>query len=148
MFAVVFNLTISIHMITKFYFTIFALFFSSLSLPASQEHSAVTETVRDQAANDHLQKQTNRIAIYAKGFVCNSCGVGLRIHIGKLPLVDKSQFDKGLLMDAAKQLLIVGIHTEGAFNNEALKRTIEKAGYESEYYYRWDGEKTLRHYFD
>ena len=124
-----------------------ALFSLSTSLYASSEFKPVTEAMRDQAAAQHIAAQPNRIAIYAKGFVCSSCGIGLRIHLKKLPEVDSSQFDKGVLMDASKQLLVLGIKADSKIDSKRLAKAIVKAGYDSEYYYQWNGHTTQRLYF-
>lgn len=120
----------------------------STSLHASPEFKPVTDATRDLAAAQHIAAQPNRIAIYAKGFVCSSCGIGLRIHLKKLPEVDSSQFDQGILMDASKQLLVLGLKSANQIDTKRLAKAIVKAGYESEYYYQWNGEKTQRHYFN
>ena len=125
-----------------------ALFSLSASLHAFEPFKPVTEAIRDQAAAHHIASKSNRIAIYVKGFVCSSCGIGLRIHLKKLPEVDSSQFDKGILMDASKQLLVLGLKADEQLNAQRLAKSIVKAGYDSEYYYQWNGKKTQRHYFD
>lgn len=124
-----------------------ALFSLSTSLYASSEFKPVTEAIRDQAAAQHIAAKPNRIAIYAKGFVCSSCGIGLSIHLKKLPEVDSSQFDKGVLMDASKQLLVLGIKADSKIDSKRLAKAIVKAGYDSEYYYQWNGHTTQRLYF-
>ena len=124
-----------------------ALFSLSTSLYASSEFKPVTEATRDEAAAQHIAAQPNRIAIYAKGFVCSSCGIGLRIHLKKLPEVDSSQFDQGVLMDASKQLLVLGIKADSKIDSKRLAKAIVKAGYDSEYYYQWNGHTTQRLYF-
>jgi hypothetical protein len=135
-------------MFKKIYFIMGALLSLCASLGATPQFKPVTEAIRDQAAADHLAAQANRIAIYAKGFVCSSCGIGLRIHLKKLPQVDDSQFDQGVLMDASKQLLVLGIKADRQIDRKSLAKAIFKAGYESEYYYQWNGHKTQRHYFN
>ena len=124
-----------------------ALFSLSTFLYASSEFKPVTEVTRDKAAAQHIAAQPNRIAIYAKGFVCSSCGIGLRIHLKKLPEVDSSQFDQGVLMDASKQLLVLGIKADSQIDSKRLGKAIVRAGYDSEYYYQWNGHKTQRLYF-
>ena len=125
-----------------------ALLFLSTSLVASPHFQPVTEKIRDHAAVQHIAAHTNRIAIYAKGFVCSSCGIGLRIHLKKLPEIDSSQFDQGILMDASKQLLILGLKANNQIDSKRLAKAITRAGYDSDYYYQWNGDKTQRHYFD
>ena len=134
-------------MFKKIYFIMGALLSLCASLGATPQFKPVTEGIRDQAAADHLAAQANRIAIYAKGFVCSSCGIGLRIHLKKLPEVDSSQFDQGVLMDASKQLLVLGLKADSQLDSQRLAQAIVKAGYESDYFYQWNGNTTQRHYF-
>ena len=63
---------------------------TSASLDARPQFKATTPELRMQAAQDYLEDQPNQLAIYAKGFVCSSCGIGLRIHLKKLDSVDQS----------------------------------------------------------
>ena len=51
-------------------------------------------------------------------------------------------------MDASKQLLVLGLKADSQIDCERLAKAIVKAGYESEYYYQWNGVTTQRHYFD
>lgn len=93
-----------------------------------------------QAAQDYLKDQSNQLAIYAKGFVCSSCGIGLRIHLKKLASVDRKQFDKGILMDASKQLLIVAFEPDAAVNIDTVRDAVYSAGYDPAHYYQWNGQ--------
>jgi hypothetical protein len=113
---------------------------SSASLAARPQFKATTPELRMQAAQDYLEDQPNQLAIYAKGFVCSSCGIGLRIHLKKLDSVDQSQFDKGVLMDASKQLLVVAFEPGAVTNIDAVRDAGYSAGYDPEYYYQWNGQ--------
>jgi hypothetical protein len=113
---------------------------SSAPLAARPQFKATTPELRMQAAQDYLEDQPNQLAIYAKGFVCSSCGIGLRIHLKKLDSVDQSQFDKGVLMDASKQLLVVAFEPGAVTNIDAVRDAGYSAGYDPEYYYQWNGQ--------
>jgi hypothetical protein len=113
---------------------------SSAPLAARPQFKATTPELRMQAAQDYLEDQPNQLAIYAKGFVCSSCGIGLRIHLKKLDSVDQSQFDKGVLMDASKQLLVVAFEPDAVTNIDAIRDAVYSAGYDPEYYYQWNGQ--------
>jgi hypothetical protein len=113
---------------------------SSAPLAARPQFKATTPELRMQAAQDYLEDQPNQLAIYAKGFVCSSCGIGLRIHLKKLDSVDQSQFDKGVLMDASKQLLVVAFEPDAVTNIDAVRDAGYSAGYDPEYYYQWNGQ--------
>jgi hypothetical protein len=113
---------------------------SSAPLAARPQFKATTPELRMQAAQDYLEDQPNQLAIYAKGFVCSSCGIGLRIHLKKLDSVDQTQFDKGVLMDASKQLLVVAFEPGAVTNIDAVRDAGYSAGYDPEYYYQWNGQ--------
>ena len=122
---------------TSLFFGFILFLLSSTSLFGMAQFEAVTPEVRLQAAAKHLEGKSDYLAIYAKGFVCNSCGIGLRIHLSKLDLIDKSVFKKGVLMDASKQLLILALQPNRAIEIKALQRAVDRAGYEASHYYRW-----------
>ena len=109
-------------------------------MDARPQFKATTPELRMQAAQEYLKNQPNQLAIYAKGFVCSSCGIGLRIHLKKLDSVDQSQFDKGVLMDASKQLLVVAFEPDTVTNIDAVRNGVYNAGYDPEYYYQWNGQ--------
>ena len=113
---------------------------SSAPLAARPQFKATTPELRLQAAQDYLHNQPNQLAIYAKGFVCSSCGIGLRIHLKKLDSVDQQHFDKGVLMDASKQLLIVAFEAHAEVSIDAVRDAVYSAGYDPEHYYQWNGE--------
>jgi len=50
-------------------------------------------------------------------------------------------------MDASKQLLVLGIKADSKIDSKRLAKAIVKAGYDSEYYYQWNGHTTQRLYF-
>jgi len=113
---------------------------TSAPMDARPQFKATTPELRMQAAQEYLKNQPNQLAIYAKGFVCSSCGIGLRIHLKKLDSVDQSQFDKGVLMDASKQLLVVAFEPDTVTNIDAVRNAVYNAGYDPEYYYQWNGQ--------
>jgi len=109
-------------------------------LHARPQFKPTTPELRMEAAQDYLKDQSNQLAIYAKGFVCSSCGIGLRIHLKKLAGVDLKHFDKGILMDASKQLLIVPFEPDAAVNIDAVRDAVYSAGYDPAHYYKWNGQ--------
>jgi hypothetical protein len=113
-------------------------------LHARPQFKPTTPELRMQAAQDYLKDQPHHLAIYAKGFVCSSCGIGLRIHLKKLAGVDLQQFDKGVRMDASKQLLIVAFEPGTEVNFDAVRDAIYSAGYDPAHYYQWNGQSVDR----
>lgn len=80
------------------------------------------------------------MAIYSRGLVCSSCGIGLRIHIGKLDGIDKAHLNDGMQLDAKNQLVLIAFKPGFEYNIETVRKAVDKAGYESTHYYKWDGE--------
>jgi hypothetical protein len=113
-------------------------------LQARPQFKPTTPELRLQAAQDYLKDQPDQLAIYAKGFVCSSCGIGLRIHLKKLAGVDLKQFDKGVLMDASKQLLVIAFEPGAELNLDAVRDAIYSAGYDPAHYYQWNGQSVDR----
>lgn len=109
----------------------------AVPLHAQKRQPLVSPEIRLEAAQACLENQPTQIAVYAKGFVCSSCGIGLRVHLSKLKSIDKKQFKKGVLMDASKQLLIIALKPDAKLEIEAIHHAINKAGYEPVHYYLW-----------
>ncbi|MGC6454950.1 MAG: hypothetical protein ACON39_01665 [Coraliomargaritaceae bacterium] len=110
-------------------------------LHAQKPQPVVSPETRLEAAQAYLQNQTDQIGIYAKGFVCSSCGIGMRVHLSKLDSIDKTQFKKGIFLDASKQLLIVALKPDRAPDIGAIRQAIVDAGYDpSQYFLSKDGE--------
>ena len=110
-----------------------------LLLPlASQSFAAkVTPEIRVEEATAKLTGKPHLMAIYSGGFVCKSCGIGARIHLSKVKGIDKSAFDQGIDMDAARQLLFIAFKPGTEIDLQAVHRAIDNAGYEADLYYRW-----------
>lgn len=122
---------------------------ASLSpLFAKPEFKVVSSQDRKASATEHLAGEPNHIAIYTKGLVCSSCGIGLRIHLKKLAGIDRLQFNKGVHLDASKQLIILAYQPGIDPDPAAIRDAIKDAGYEAAHYYRWDGEMVAVHPFE
>ena len=121
-------------------------FVSSL-LNADSQKAATNVDIRFAAAQNHLLHQPNQIAIHAKGFVCNSCGIGLRIHLKKIAGINRDLFDEGIFLDASKQLLVVAFRSAADINIDLVRDAIYSAGYDPEHYYAFDGDTVIQHPF-
>ena len=129
----------------KLLYTLIALILCSatLTVNARPQHPVASEENRMTGAQEHLTGQTNQLAVYTRGLVCSSCGIGLRIHIGKLDGVDKTKLDKGMLLDSKNQLVIIAYDPAAPIDIAATKEAIHKAGYEPTHYYKWDGDNVI-----
>ena len=93
--------------------------------------------LRDQAAKGMVENHPNYLAVYTKGLVCSSCGIGLRIHSSKLEGVDKSQLTNGVDLDVKKQLVLVAFKPDAAIDVDGVREAIYNAGYDPVHYYIW-----------
>ncbi|MBL00502.1 MAG: hypothetical protein CMI34_03720 [Opitutales bacterium] len=117
--------------------SIFALTSLTVATQALSTDQGATSEFRDQAAIGMVENHPNYIAVYTKGLVCNSCGIGLRIHIGKLDGVDKSRLTKGVDLDVEKQFVLVAFKLDAAIDVESVRKAIYNAGYDPVHYYLW-----------
>ena len=117
--------------------SIFALTSLTVATQALSTDQGATSEFRDQAAIGMVENHPNYIAVYTKGLVCNSCGIGLRIHIGKLDGVDKSRLTKGVDLDVEKQFVLVAFKPDAAIDVESVRKAIYNAGYDPVHYYLW-----------
>ena len=123
------------------------LIFVASLLQASSQTAATDKDIRFVAAQYHLLHQPNKIAIHAKGFVCNSCGIGLRIHLKKIAGINRDLFDEGIFLDASKQLLVVAFVSAADININLVRDAIYSAGYDPEHYYAFEGDTVTQHPF-
>ena len=121
----------------QFLLSIFAL--SSLAMAAQARSTDVGDSseLRDQAAKEMVENHPNYLAVYTKGLVCSSCGIGLRIHSSKLEGVDKSQLTNGVDLDVKKQLVLVAFKPDAAIDVDGVREAIYNAGYDPVHYYIW-----------
>ena len=121
----------------QFLLPIIALTSLALATQARNTDPVATLELRDQAAIEMVENHPNYLAVYTKGLVCKSCGIGLRIHIGKLDGVDKSQLTKGVDLDVEKQFVLVAFKPDTAIDVEGVREAIYNAGYDPVHYYLW-----------
>lgn len=130
------------------YPSVLILLLTALSpLLAKPEFEVTSPQSRQLAANNYLNGQSHQIAVHTKGLVCTSCAIGLRIHLKKLAGIDNSQFNKGILLDASTQLIVVAYQADARPDPESVRKAIYKAGYEAAHYYQWDGARVRLHPF-
>ena len=121
----------------QFLLSIFALTFLAIATQARSAEPETSSELRDQAAKRMVENHQNFLAIYTKGLVCNSCGIGLRIHIGKLDGVDKSQLTRGVDLDVENQLVLVAFKSDATIDVDGVRESIYNAGYDPIHYYLW-----------
>mgnify|MGYP003326308151 CR=1 FL=1 len=117
------------------------------SLHGIARFKPVTPELRLEAATDYLAGKPDYLGVHVKGFVCNSCGIGLRIHLSKIAGIDKATFEKGIWMDPSKQLLVIAFQPGFRIDLEAVYGAIDRAGYDPYLYYRWTEEGVVANAF-
>ncbi|MGB0344523.1 MAG: hypothetical protein ACPGGJ_03925 [Coraliomargarita sp.] len=129
------------------YISFVAALLLAVPIHAQKRQPLVSPETRLEAAQSYLQNQTNQIGIYAKGLVCSSCGIGLRVHLSKLDSIDKKQFKKGVFLDASKQLLILALKPGAQADIGGIRQAIVDAGYDPSQYFLWKDGKVEAHPF-
>lgn len=129
------------------YFSILLLTCASLTLQADESALEVSSETRLESATEHLTGQPNQIAVFTKGLICSSCGIGIRVHNKKLDFVDIGKFRQGIELDIKNQLVIVALEEGEDYDANLVRDAIYNAGYEPVHYYIWDGKAVLMQTF-
>lgn len=104
---------------------------NTLSYADAKNHATeISEKARKKAALVAMQSFPNTVQVYAKGLICESCGIGVRKKLQKLKFVDTGQPKKGIVMDMKSQLVSVSLKPGKSADSEAIKKAIKEAGYE------------------
>lgn len=105
--------------------------FIGLSYADTKNHATeISEKSRETVALRTLKAKPNTIQVYAKGLICESCGIGVRKKLQKLKFVDKSQPKRGIIMDVHSQLVSISLKPGKSIDVEAIKKAVKGAGYE------------------
>jgi len=115
---------------------------TSISLADIKNHATeISEHAREKVALAKLKSSPNTVQVYAKGLICESCGLGVRKKLQKLKFVDTSKPKKGIVMDVKSQLVSITLKQRQSADEEAIKKAIKGAGYDPMYLYELDGKK-------
>ena len=122
----------------------FRIFFITLVLQATiltihgrSTGPIATSETRLTQATELVGGQLQQRAVYVKGLVCSSCGIGLRVHLSKVEGIDKNQFKKGVAINAENQLVVIAFKEGVEPDMDAVRQAIANAGYEAAHYYQW-----------
>ena len=129
------------------YLSILLISFAPIYTEAKSGGPEASPKSRLESATKYLTDQPNLIAVYAKGLVCSSCAIGLRIHIKKLASVDQERFSKGVELDPERQLVVVAFKVGVVPEIDRIREAIFDAGYDPEHYFTWDGETVRKQTF-
>jgi len=117
---------------------------SSLSFADIKNHATeISKNAREKVALATLKSSPDTVQVYAKGLICESCGLGVRKKLQRLAFVDTSKPKKGIIMDVKSQLVSISLKQGQSADIKAIKKAIKGAGYDPVYLYQLDG-KTLK----
>jgi len=111
--------------------------------PMTKEARAakVTDEQRMSNVKEELNSNPQSVAFFAKGMCCQSCAIGVRVHVASMNFVDKSRFNNGVKLNALTQVVTVAIKDKSKVHPNALKVAVQRAGYEPiEMYQLVDGK--------
>ena len=90
----------------------------------------VTDEQRLKNVKEELEANPKSVAFFAKGMCCQSCAIGVRVHVASMNFVDKSRFNNGVKLNALTQVVTVAVKDEAKIHPDALKVAVQRAGYE------------------
>lgn len=115
---------------------------TSLGFADIRNHTTeISEKAREKVALTALKSKANTVQVYAKGLICESCGLGVRKKLQKLKFVDTSKPQKGIVMDVKSQLVSITLKQGQTADVEAIKKAIKGAGYDPITLFELNGKK-------
>ena len=114
---------------------------SNAALTKEQRAAQVTDEQRMSSVAEDLKMNPNAIALFAKGMCCQSCAIGVRVHVASMNFVDKARFNKGVKLNALTQVVTVAVKDGEKVHPNAVKVAVQRAGYDPvEMYQLVDGQ--------
>ncbi len=68
--------------------------------------------------------------VHVHGIVCEFCALGVSKKVARLPFVDRSRYNKGVLVAIENQRVTVAVKPGATLDRQALYRAIKDGGYE------------------
>jgi hypothetical protein len=108
---------------------------------AGPEASAVSATERRADAQQTLAANLNTVAVYARGIVCPSCAIGIRVKLSSLDWVDRTRLNGGVKLNAKTQIVTIAIAEGKSVNRDTLTQAVRSAGFDPiELFWLHDGK--------
>lgn len=115
---------------------------TSLSYADIRNHATeISEKAREKVALATLKFSPDTVQVYAKGLICESCGLGVRKKLQRLAFVDTSKPKKGIIMNVKSQLVSISLKQGRFADIKAIKKAIKGAGYDPITLYELNGKK-------
>lgn len=67
--------------------------------------------------------------INVNGIVCEFCAFGVTKKVAKLPFIDNTRYDKGVLVEVENQMVTIAVKEDATLDKNALFAAIESGGY-------------------
>jgi hypothetical protein len=67
--------------------------------------------------------------IKVNGIVCEFCAFGVTKKVAKLPFIDNSRYDNGVLVEVENQMVTIAVKQDASLDKIALFAAIESGGY-------------------
>ena len=114
--------------------------------PLTKEERAarVSDGQRLESVSKELKAEPKTLAFFAKGMCCQSCAIGVRVHVASMNFVDQSRFNKGVKLNALTQVVTVALKDDVKVHPQALKLAVQRAGYEPVEMYKLVADKVER----
>ena len=101
-----------------------------------QRAAKVSEQQRLDSVKEDLAAHRDTLAFFAKGMCCQSCAIGIRVHVASMEFVDRSRFNKGIKLNPLTQVVTVAHKSDLKVDPAALAIAVQRAGYEPVELYR------------
>ena len=105
-------------------------------LTKEERAAKVTDEQRLKSVQEELISNPKAIAFFAKGMCCQSCAIGVRVHVASMNFVDTQRFNKGVKLNALTQVVTVAIKGDAKVHPNAIKVAVQRAGYDPIEMYR------------
>ena len=114
--------------------------------PLTKEERAakVSDSQRIESVTKELKEEPKTLAFFAKGMCCQSCAIGVRVHVASMNFVDQSRFNKGVKLNALTQVVTVALKDDAKVHPQALRLAVQRAGYEPVEMYQMVEDKLKR----
>jgi hypothetical protein len=116
----------------------------TLGLYGTAQFPELSEASCESRTLELLEMHENAIVIHIQGLVCSSCGIGVNFTLNRMDFVDKSRFERGVLLDARNQFAVVAYKDIGQLYPEKIKQAIIDAGYDPIHYSYKVGEQVVK----
>ena len=104
---------------------------TTLANADSKNHAKeINSKDRSAIALSKLKASKDTVQLYARGLICESCGLGVRKKLQRLDFVDTKKPKKGIILDVKSQLASIAVKKGKKADPKAIVKAIKGAGYD------------------